>query len=202
MNGQWRSHIRSRISIALQSHLRSGSLVGQSARLIIEGSWVQVPPGPCTPRRYRRGVCVNFPEGLPPLCPPRYVLGPSWKRFGTTGSVNGRVAQLVRALLSHSRGPGFESLRAHAIMAKHERPVISRSSAFCVYGCLVYGYPLWRYDAGGCRNRRESAGAVYVPINAGRAACVTVTLTPACRNRPMARSSSRARNTMRSSSWR
>lgn len=25
----------------------------------------------------------------------------------------GRVAQLVRALLSHSRGPGFESLRAH-----------------------------------------------------------------------------------------
>ena len=26
----------------------------------------------------------------------------------------GRVAQLVRALLSHSRGPGFESLRAHA----------------------------------------------------------------------------------------
>ena len=26
---------------------------------------------------------------------------------------HGRVAQLVRALLSHSRGPGFESLRAH-----------------------------------------------------------------------------------------
>ena len=26
----------------------------------------------------------------------------------------GRVAQLVRALLSHSRGPGFESLRDHA----------------------------------------------------------------------------------------
>jgi hypothetical protein len=25
----------------------------------------------------------------------------------------GRVAQLVRALLSHSRGPGFESLRVH-----------------------------------------------------------------------------------------
>lgn len=101
--------------------LRSGSLVGQSARLIIEGSWVQVPPGPCTPRRHRRGVCVNFPEGLPPLCPPRYVLGPSWKRCGTTGSVNGRVAQLVRALLSHSRGPGFESLRAHAVTHGEKR---------------------------------------------------------------------------------
>ena len=25
----------------------------------------------------------------------------------------GRIAQLVRALLSHSRGPGFESLCAH-----------------------------------------------------------------------------------------
>ena len=31
-----------------------------------------------------------------------------------TGFV-GRVAQLVRALLSHSRGPGFESLRAHSM---------------------------------------------------------------------------------------
>ena len=27
----------------------------------------------------------------------------------------GRMAQLVRALLSHSRGPGFESLCAHKI---------------------------------------------------------------------------------------
>jgi hypothetical protein len=26
----------------------------------------------------------------------------------------GRVAQLVRALVSHTRGPGFESLRDHA----------------------------------------------------------------------------------------
>ncbi len=30
----------------------------------------------------------------------------------------GRVAQLVRALLSHSRGPGFESLRAHGTIVK------------------------------------------------------------------------------------
>ena len=30
------------------------------------------------------------------------------------GEGYGRVAQLVRALLSHSRGPGFESLRAHS----------------------------------------------------------------------------------------
>jgi hypothetical protein len=29
-------------------------------------------------------------------------------------SAYGRVAQLVRALLSHSRGPGFESLRDHS----------------------------------------------------------------------------------------
>ncbi len=36
----------------------------------------------------------------------------------------GRVAQLVRALLSHSRGPGFESLHAHAISMLRERPVI------------------------------------------------------------------------------
>ena len=28
-------------------------------------------------------------------------------------TIVGRVAQLVRALLSHSRGPGFESLRVH-----------------------------------------------------------------------------------------
>ncbi len=34
--------------------------------------------------------------------------------FGVRQS--GRVAQLVRALLSHSRGPGFESLRDHARM--------------------------------------------------------------------------------------
>ncbi len=30
----------------------------------------------------------------------------------------GRVAQLVRALLSHSRGPGFESLRDHAPLSR------------------------------------------------------------------------------------
>lgn len=30
---------------------------------------------------------------------------------------NGRVAQLVRALLSHSRGPGFESLHAHSVLS-------------------------------------------------------------------------------------
>jgi hypothetical protein len=36
----------------------------------------------------------------------------AWNRGCTTLS-EGRVAQLVRALLSHSRGPGFESLRVH-----------------------------------------------------------------------------------------
>lgn len=35
---------------------------------------------------------------------------------------NGRVAQLVRALLSHSRGPGFESLRAHSSTTVGRRP--------------------------------------------------------------------------------
>ena len=42
--------------------------------------------------------------GLPPL---------SHSRAGTPALAFGRVAQLVRALLSHSRGPGFESLRVH-----------------------------------------------------------------------------------------
>ena len=32
----------------------------------------------------------------------------------------GRVAQLVRALLSHSRGPGFESLCAHQQTVSYE----------------------------------------------------------------------------------
>jgi hypothetical protein len=32
---------------------------------------------------------------------------------GVADRFEGRVAQLVRALLSHSRGPGFESLRVH-----------------------------------------------------------------------------------------
>lgn len=32
---------------------------------------------------------------------------------GHVRSASGRVAQLVRALVSHTRGPGFESLRDH-----------------------------------------------------------------------------------------
>ena len=39
----------------------------------------------------------------------------------------GRVAQLVRALHSHCRGPGFESLRAHFLIGR---------------GCVEVGYPL------------------------------------------------------------
>jgi hypothetical protein len=33
--------------------------------------------------------------------------------FESRGTTDGRVAQLVRALVSHTRGPGFESLRDH-----------------------------------------------------------------------------------------
>lgn len=38
-----------------------------------------------------------------------------WHTLALAGrcSATGRVAQLVRALVSHTRGPGFESLRDH-----------------------------------------------------------------------------------------
>src|ERR1019366_4549406 len=39
----------------------------------------------------------------------------SWSLAYFPPRIRGRVAQLVRALLSHSRGPGFESLRAHSM---------------------------------------------------------------------------------------
>ncbi len=47
----------------------------------------------------------------------------------------GRVAQLVRALLSHSRGPGFESLRAH------KKTAIKRFFCFILYFGL-YNNPI------------------------------------------------------------
>src|SRR5688500_4122590 len=70
--------------------------------------------------------------------------------------VAGRVAQLVRALVSHTRGPGFESLRDHsptwpasgghpsALPGKHKRPLrmmsflqlrfLVAAAAICVAG--------------------------------------------------------------------
>ena len=61
----------------------------------------------------------------------------------------GRVAQLVRALLSHSRGPGFESLRAHffpfPIPATRPVPrhnVMRRLALGCVFALLAAVRPL------------------------------------------------------------
>jgi hypothetical protein len=42
---------------------------------------------------------------------------------------HGRVAQLVRALASHARGPGFESLRAHLAAASLSEAFASRAAA-------------------------------------------------------------------------
>jgi hypothetical protein len=39
---------------------------------------------------------------------------------GRVPAVCGRVAQLVRALVSHTRGPGFESLRDHLPCGRRE----------------------------------------------------------------------------------
>lgn len=105
--------------VGLITRVRSGSLVGQSARLIIEGSWVQVPPGPWQDGRHFAGChAARWGASLSPTLPLR-----SWSAQQTGGSsTNGRVAQLVRALLSHSRGPGFESLRAHFTSKHQSRP--------------------------------------------------------------------------------
>jgi polysaccharide export outer membrane protein len=47
--------------------------------------------------------------------PPTYTLLMAYAPGTIRTTIDGRVAQLVRALLSHSRGPGFESLRVHWI---------------------------------------------------------------------------------------
>ena len=63
-----------------------------------------------------------MPEGVNALARPRpthhsmiieWRLPKPLRRPYLSRLVAGRVAQLVRALLSHSRGPGFESLHAH-----------------------------------------------------------------------------------------
>src|SRR4051812_38862247 len=46
---------------------------------------------------------------------------------------DGRVAQLVRALVSHTRGPGFESLRDHSAASRHA----ARSSLHLVPSLMV-----------------------------------------------------------------
>jgi len=62
----------------------------------------------------RIGAFVFSPrEGFPPSVPSITFLIQA--RKDPARSVIGRVAQLVRALLSHSRGPGFESLHAHLV---------------------------------------------------------------------------------------
>src|ERR1019366_3734332 len=68
---------------------------------------------------------------------------PPWRRLFVAGRwltfparIRGRVAQLVRALLSHSRGPGFESLRAHSmkISLSHVAASLLLVAAFATAG--------------------------------------------------------------------
>src|ERR1035437_6754137 len=84
------------------------------------GSRGSVPPASRMPRRTfavmtgKIGTRVFFRQPSRP--PPRRTVVPARVGAYFSGSHRvgtGRVAQLVRALLSHSRGPGFESLRAH-----------------------------------------------------------------------------------------
>src|ERR1035437_1201645 len=66
--------------------------------------------------RGKIGARVFFRQPSRP--PPRRSVVPARVHAYVSGSHRvgkGRVAQLVRALLSHSRGPGFESLRAHSM---------------------------------------------------------------------------------------
>ena len=118
-------------------------------------------------------------------------------------SAIGRVAQLVRALLSHSRGPGFESLRAHSTYPrKPKRARTARVGPLCISGSRGVRTRTPGREPRSCLAPRPLAGPARPLRGSAEDERSTVRRAPACRSRPMVRSSSRARITIVSSSFR
>jgi hypothetical protein len=112
-------------------------------------------------RECSRGV-ARCAGGFPlPRSPVTFLVRPENGRM----QQNGRVAQLVRALLSHSRGPGFESLRAHLYSKfdNTQRPTIIVWSAFV----FLFISRLPQTDRGLTAGTRAAHGSGTLPTSVG-----------------------------------